>query len=330
MLILGPEDRGPTTPLRGAPRRLPGSVRRTSTIDTTWPEGFAGPMAVRGGARDLRTTRDGAEVIATAELSASVGPDRSLTSVSGSDLDLANLVGRSTMRGFRSAVTAALPDLEGSGSPLRLLLDDLPVALMVSGFALLLADALDAPADPRMLEARIDICAGWADSGAMVAAARAHGRAPTPVPIESPSLEDPDDPLGWHEAPSPEPIATRRRRLLDVAVDPDEPDRLRIEALFRDSHFGADGVERSFHEYAVRAAADHATGALCSVEARPGVLPWKECPGALASAGRLVGTSLAEIRPRVRASFRGTPTCTHLNDVLAAIGDADVLAPRSG
>ena len=340
MLTLEPEHRGPTTPLQGAPARAPGSMRRTSTLDTTWPEGFAGPMAVHGRARDLATGHERADVLATSELTVTVAPDRTVSHIDASGIDpggrdpgdprLSQLVGASTMRGFRSAVAAALPDLEASGVPLRLLLDDLPGALLVSGFAMLAADAFTGSTGPGILDAQIDVCAGWADGSGMVSAVRTHGQTPTPASVESPPLEDPDDSLGWHELPPLEPISTRRRRLLDVAPDPRDTTCLRIEARFRDSHIGADGVERSFHEYGVRAIADRSSRTLVAVDAWPGVLPWRECPGALASAGRVVGTPLADVRSQVRASFRGTTTCTHLNDVLAAIGDADVLAARAG
>ena len=47
-----PLARNPAGP---APVRRPGSVRRTSTIETTWPEGYGKPMLMQGRARDLLT-----------------------------------------------------------------------------------------------------------------------------------------------------------------------------------------------------------------------------------------------------------------------------------
>lgn len=328
MLNLEPEHRGPTEPLRSSPPRRPGSIRRTSTVDTTWPDGFDGDAVVHGRARDLRTGAGGAaDEVATAELRARVAPDRTLTEIDGPDERLQRLVGTWTFRGFRTATAEALPDLAGSASPLRLLLDDLPPALLVSGFAFLAADAYpDAPGGSGAFESQIDICAGWARGSGMVEAALRDRLSPTPVAIPSPSLDDPDDPLAWHDAPTPAPIATRRRRLLDVRGA--GPGSITVAALFRDTHFGPDGVERSFHEYAVRAVVDRATRTIAAVEARPGVLPWHECPRALASAGRVVGTSVDDLRAEVRSTFRGTSTCTHLNDVLAAIGDTPVLLDR--
>ena len=55
------------------------------------------------------------------------------------------------------------------------------------------------------------------------------------------------------------------------------------------------------------------------------MLPWMECPGAVASAERLSGMPIAELRTRVRREFTGTSTCTHLNDTLRSLGDLEVL-----
>lgn len=323
MLILGPDQRGPALPLAGGPPRRPGSVRRTSTIDTTWPEGFLGPMASHGRARDLRTTAAGTDEVDSVELRLMVGRDRTVLEIDGPDPRLGRLVGSSTIRGFRAASRSALADLDESSSPLRLLVDDLPGALLVSGVAVLAADADEMMSDGGNLEHQIGVCAGWVPDGAMVTAARQHGQVPTPVTVECPPL-DGGDRLAWHDAPLPEEVATRRRRLLDVSMGADG--QLMVEALFRDSHVGPDGVERAFHEYAVHLVADAESATVTSIDAEAGVLPWHECPNALASADRLVGTTLADIRAQVRSSFRGTSTCTHLNDVLAAVGDAAVLA----
>ena len=56
-----------------------------------------------------------------------------------------------------------------------------------------------------------------------------------------------------------------------------------------------------------------------SCEAQARTLPWPECPNALASAGRIAGEPVAGLRAKVHADFRGTTTCTHLNDVLRCL-----------
>ena len=62
-----------------------------------------------------------------------------------------------------------------------------------------------------------------------------------------------------------------------------------------------------------------------AVTANVRVLPWQKCPGAIGSAARVRGMTLAELRGRIRGEFVGTSTCTHLNDTLRAIGDLDAL-----
>jgi hypothetical protein len=96
-----------------------------------------------------------------------------------------------------------------------------------------------------------------------------------------------------------------------------------IDAIFRDSYVLPDGQETIIHEYTLTAEVDDGTVTRC--EAVPRVLPWLECPGAAASAGRLAGLPLAGLRRHVRETFTGTPTCTHLNDMLRALEDVPAL-----
>jgi hypothetical protein len=86
------------------------------------------------------------------------------------------------------------------------------------------------------------------------------------------------------------------------------------------------GVETVLHEYTVHAELDCATGRFLSCTADAGVLPWPECPAAAASAARLVGAPADSLRSWVRETFVGITTCTHLNDTLRALEDAEYLA----
>ena len=77
------------------------------------------------------------------------------------------------------------------------------------------------------------------------------------------------------------------------------------------------------HEYLVSGRIDRGDRTFTAVRAEALVLPWVECPNALASAGRLVGTPISDLRARVRAEFVGVSTCTHLNDTLRSLADMD-------
>ncbi len=228
------------------------------------------------------------------------------------------------------------PEEQEAGSLLHLLLDDLPGATLVSGYAMQRAGAFsrsrrpeatgrDAPNPAVMMAAQDDMCAGWAHDGTMMVTIRSTGEVPVPTGPPAPVLEAPDDPLAWHAMEPLPPHGMRRRRRLDVVAPEGTDGRCRIDAHFRDSHVDASGAESVVHEYAVYGTVDRAGGWVEDISARAHVLPWVECPGALASAERLSGMPITELRGQVRREFKGTSTCTHLNDTLRSLGDVNVL-----
>lgn len=97
--------------------------------------------------------------------------------------------------------------------------------------------------------------------------------------------------------------------------------------MFRDSYVRTDSTETIIHEYTLDASVDPGTGIILSSKAVPRVLPWQECPGAVASATRITGMRLDELGFRVRQELSGTSTCTHLNDLLRSVADAAALIP---
>ncbi len=157
--------RGPHNPLRTPSTRLPGSVRRTATLDTLRPEGLTGPLHLRGAARDLVTDGDGnGTVSGRAALTAEVDfmGGRTVTALR-SDPDesrLRGLVGTQTWRGFRSILADVVPDHVRSASLLHLMLDDVPVAALVSGHAMISAGVRPGPAGHRYRPTP-DLCSGW-------------------------------------------------------------------------------------------------------------------------------------------------------------------------
>jgi hypothetical protein len=244
---------------------------------------------------------------------------RTVPTVAGLDA----LVGAPVGAGFRGRLAAAAPGLESGSSLLHLLLDDLPGASLVGGYALLHADALpvtDGPAPPP----KVDICAGWAEGSTMISTIRLTGRTPTPIGPPAPSLDRPGDPLAWTPLTDPGPHGTRRVRRIDLLAA--GPDGLRpVDVFFRDTHWDGDGVETVVHEYSLAVVVDPLAGTVTGVRATPDVLPWMECPSAIASAGRIVGRALVDLRGLVRREFSGTSTCTHLNDTLRSLGDVEDL-----
>ena len=341
MLFL-PEAGGPRDPVSATIDRLPGSVRRTSTIDTARPDGFLGDLVVTARARDLRTASDATSVVIDqVDLSLRVdASNRQVLSIASSPVlpALDQLVGCPVGPGFRSRANEACPGEREAGTLLHLLLDDLPGAALVSGYSAQRAGALDQPR-PRpaddvggtsavavMMESRDDLCAGWAHDATLMVTIRSTGEIPVSAGPRAPSLERDDDPLAWHAmAPLP-PHGMRRRRRLDVLGPDSSGEAHRFDAHFRDSHMDNDGAEWVLHEYSTTGTFDILGGRVLDIGAKAHVLPWMECPGAVGSAERLSGMSIAELRTRVRREFTGGTTCTHLNDTLRSLGDLEVLA----
>jgi hypothetical protein len=284
-------------------------------------------LVLRGGARDLATSVEGVGcVLAEATVTAGVDPMGSLVTLAVEGAvgtgDPAALLARSVAGGFRDAVHKAFPDDVRAGSPLALLLDDLPVASLISGYARLYQG--EVPADAARTNMKSDICSGWRAEGTMMVAVRAGHGVPVTVGPVAPAIADEtaDDALGWHAIDALPAGAMRRRRLVDVL---DEGDTWAVTALFRDTHVDPAGVETILHEYALVATVDAASRAFTSCRAVPRVLPWVECPVAAASADRLAGERVAGVREFVRSSLRGTSTCTHLNDLLRSLADVATL-----
>jgi hypothetical protein len=266
-------------------------------------------LRLSGAAEDSVSGR----VVASASVDATLDRMHTLVSLSTTPGDerAGALVGLTVGRGFRGAVDDLLSSPADAASPLYLLLDDLPVATLISGYALLYRnDPSMRAVDASRLQA--DLCAGWATDGTMLAGFRSSGR--IPVPMGPPAVADAGLPPG----------AMRRERVVEV------DDTGAVSAMFRDTHVDLDGHATVLHEYALNATVDRSTLVLSDVAARPVVLPWPECPAAAASAGRLDGHAAGELRDLVRREFKGTSTCTHLNDLLRSLADVRVLVSLRG
>ncbi|QCQ92913.1 DUF2889 domain-containing protein [Rhodococcus sp. SGAir0479] len=306
-------------PRPGARPARPHSSRRVSCLDLDRPDGMDGDLEVHGRARDFAVRGDGTAAdgeIATLLATVDYHGGRTLTRIATTPHvpRLATLVGTSAIAGFRGRVGAsgAVP----RSAPLALLLDDLPLGTLISGHAV---SAAREHGDGTVTAGTgyipiADQCAGYAEDGALITTIAVRGRGPVAQGPEAPPL---DDAFGW----TPEPLAVhsmRRRRRIDRWI---EDDAVHIAAMFRDTYCGIDGVETVIHEYELDVVADADGGTIRTATATPRVLPWSDCPGAVASAGDLVGMTLADVESRVRRELRGVRTCTHLNDLLRSIGD---------
>lgn len=312
-------------PTAATPQRRPNSVRRTSSIDMTRPDGALDPVYLHGTGRDLWTAPDGSTrelgrsgIEATVEMIPRVV--RHIETFPAVD-DISRLVGAPAISGFRAAVDRVAPELRQRRDLLYTLLDDIPVATLISGHALTAAGLLGI--GESGYRPATDQCAGWVSGGLLVSSVEGAGEHVVVTGPIAPDIDDPADPLGWHEM-KPLPIqGMRRRRRLDVARD--AAGTIDIDAMFRDTYVRGDGEETIIHEYTLTAAVDPSSGVIVRSEAVPRVLPWQECPGAVNSARRISGMTLSDLHFRVREELTGITTCTHLNDLLRSVGDAEAL-----
>ena len=298
------------------------SIRRTSHIDMHID---GDELALHGMARDMITEATHTSVVANAAVHALVDGAGNLASltIEPVDADGIGLVGRPVSAGFRDAVRAEFPHEVAIGSPLALLLDDLPVAALISGYARLYSGTI--PAADARAGMKSDICSGWRSDGTMMSSVRGGTGVPVTLGPTAPALRSDGDHdlVGWHDIEPLRQGSMRRRRLVDVHVTDDV---WRVNAMFRDTHVQPHGDETVLHEYTLTATIDAATRAFLTCSAVPRVLPFVECPVAAASADRLVGRSVDATRDFVRRELRGISTCTHLNDLLRSLGDVGTLA----
>jgi Protein of unknown function (DUF2889) len=321
---------------------VPGSIRRTTSIDMLRPGGVDGELVLIGMGRDLVTSLDGDTAVVDAgafEATVDYANAQRVVALASTPAvaGLDRLVGRSASTGFRAALNEVVAGQDLVGRPVYQLLDDLPVATLISGYSPQQAMAArssgrDAPGRtmprraPEGLELiqQADLCAGW-KAGGTIMLGMAAGVPPVVTGPDAPALDRADDPWAWHEVPGALPaLGMRRRRRIDVEPAPDDATVL-VDAHFRDSHMDDEGAETIVHEYVIGLVLDGRDLRVVDSSATPRVLPWFECPEAAGSAERLVGRPLDGLRASVRAEFLGTSTCTHLNDALRALEDVPAL-----
>lgn len=321
----------PANPAGHAPLRRPCSVRRTSSIDVVWPEGYGGRMQFDGRCRDIMTPAAGGEPLPLAEdaVRAVMAFDRTVEAIESFPArpNIGVLVGIDGGR-LRHHLGDAIREDRAAGRPLYQLLDDLVGASLVAPWAwsrwtpewrrrYFPADEEQA----RLLrKKRMEgVCTGFRPGSS--AFDDVWGRDQSCHPVGE--LSHPDDQAGWHALPTPAPQASlRRARRMDAWLD----GSLRLEAHFQDSALTPDGTRVAVHEYTLHADADPETLELLDVHADPRILPNPECPEAVDNIARLVGSPLPRLRALALTELRGVLGCTHLNDALRALADMPKVA----
>jgi hypothetical protein len=314
-------------PARAAIDRRPGSVRRTSTIDATWPGGQGTTMVLAGRARDLLTPADGSapRVVAEDQLHVTVAPDRTIETIRclPPRPAIGELVGARGGGGSRGKVRDALPDEVTLGTPLYLLLDDMAGASLVSGFAFAQWQLTSSHGqDPVVFQGPklLGTCAGY-QPGASALDAEGHGTMMHDLRTVDP-ITRADDPWAFHEVPVITEVSARRTRRTDVWI---EDGVAHIDGFFQDAYTSPLGTRLAVHEYCFEASMDPGSGELLAIRAIPRVLPMPECPLAAANVTRMIGLPVREFRTEVIRQLPGIDGCTHLNDVLRSMAEVPIL-----
>ena len=308
---------------------------------------WSSPLAMEGAARDMRTGPIGGEggsehssgrgaehgsVLAEVHVSAGFDVSRRLESLVTSPAApwTEALIGARAGGGFRRHLEEVVPPAESS-SLLRQVLDDMPAAALISGYGLMRMARRNGHHPGTLMPAgaldrMTDLCSGWRSGGTAVLSTAAGRGVPMQDCPPSPPLTN-ADPEAWHAIGALELDWMRRRRCIDVEVRPDGA--FSIWAMFRDTVGEGGGDEVVLHEYAVRVGG--VDGVVGAVEAEPRVLPFPECPAAADAVGALVGSEVRFLASVVPDTLTGIASCTHLNDLLRALGGVgDLVSSRDG
>lgn len=325
----------PRTTANPAPARPANSLRRTTSIDVSWPDGTDQPRLFVGRVRDYRTgwpDQPGTE-LGGAELRAVLEDDKTIRSISATPEPsrLQEIVGHRAGGHLRMFIREIMPELVEQAVPIYLVLDDLSGSALVSNISWSMWDPtlmLDRRANmshhefEEMMSGRANVCWGLAEGNSGLTFRRDVSEV---AAADAGELRNPADPLGWHEFAENDGPGFRRARRIDVWRDPSSG-LLTIDSAFQDSAKKRDGGRTAIHEYLLRVTADPDTLEVLSLEPDARILPFPECPGAIHNTQRLVGSSLGDIRDEVLRQLRGPEGCTHLNDAMRALADVPVLA----
>ena len=312
------------------PLRRAGSVRRTTSIDSHWPDGYGNAYVLIGAGRDIVTPAAGASPIEAASggFTITASPQREILAITTTPCHMheQELVGVRAGGASRAALGALMGDIRGS--PLFQLLDDFAGASLVAPWiwsewtADWAADRREATANAGHAARMENICTGFA-AGSTALTATGQANHDLQSRTEVGPLENEDDPGGWHPLGVQTGAQGRRARWIDLHRN---GEMLRVDAGFQDSCSNPHGGRTAVHEYRIDAEIDPKTMRLAAIRARPLILPYAECPGAALNVGRLVGHEVSTLREGVPSTLPGALGCTHLNDVIRALADVPVLA----
>ena len=315
-----------------SPLRRESSIRRTTTLVATWPNGRHGPIKLEGRGRDILTEGDGSgfQILANEVLLVDINENKQLTAVTAqhSGTDLSPLIGLSGFAELRHSLDNVLAADNAAGGLLYQLVHDITGVLIASDWAWAsrpLSNTSEEKARRQgLLEGMAGACVGLAPG---TSSQHTDGLYQAKMAALVPPLAHPNDPQGWHvHNQHNDEVSFCRARRLDLWL---EDDSVVFDTSFQDSASTEGGASRKgVHEYSVIASFDRNSHSLTSIAATPHILPFRECPAAAENLNRLLGTSARELRARVSVELRKTSGCTHLNDAARALAAAPGLIEK--
>lgn len=315
------------------PLRRPGSVRRTSSLQSIWTPSDENSYRIVGRARDLATGLNGEpEILGENTVQAEIERDGRITSLTGNlhAERLERFTGLRPGGELRKALAAEMPEEQQRQTRLFRLLDDLAGAAFMSVAAWyaweggIEGHAARTQAMSRTSRQVEGVCLSYVqgspamtEDGQGIDENADHPMGPLPIPAGDPFVFHPlvetEDPNQW------------RLRRTDLWREGDD---ILVDAWFQDSAGVQGDASRRviFHEYGLIARFDAASLELRDISVTPFVLPYVTCHAAPLTAQALIGIDAGQFSNQVLASLRGTAGCTHLNDMLRALQDVAALS----
>ena len=323
-----------SSPAGTSPLRRANSIRRTSSLDVSWPDGWRKTARYDGRCRDIHTPPTGGDPLILGEdcLSAALSAEGRIESIASTpahpQLDM--LLGKGRGDNLRRLIDKVLPAERDAGSGLYLLLDDLVGFSLVSSWVWSTGgqgptssypeSEKDRQAIAQHMASIEGVCIGFAPGSNALSSAGRKDNSSSVVPLLNPA-----DTQGFHILPQQDGISMRRARRIDVWRD----NRILIDATFQDSATIPGRGRVGVHEYVLKASVHPETLVLLTVDAQQCILPFPECHEAPQYINRLVGTPMQELRRTVPLELRRTLGCTHLNDALRALAEVPALLARA-
>lgn len=318
------------------PDRRPHSIRRTLSIQSSFPDGPLSNVRTVGKGRDLYTGNgpSNARILGEQKIDVILSPEHKILSLEDctAGRHLSFLHGMTLGKDVREAMRAELAEELETRSLLVRLIEEVSAAAFLapgSWFAWV--------SDPKVyrdmfgaasrLENKVEgLCISYAPGSIAITP---DGKANHDLIARNRVrlAKHADDSLDWHGFDVFEGPQFWRIRYNDVWR---ENDRIMLETGFQDSASLQDqtDIRGVYHEYHVIARIDAEDFTLIDAGIIPGSLPYPTCIAAPANVDRLIGRSVLEFGKLVPAELARVLGCTHLNEALKSFQDTRALASK--